>query len=126
MIKSKFIKENDIISLKPEQFRKFKNLHITLYDTPISIPKENIEEFFLNNNKTIIKCKISYSDNIELCHSYVENYFYNNKKSVIKFSYILNIQTGYPENPYTSDSFGFLFINEELILNILVNNSEIK
>lgn len=34
--------------------------------------------------------------------------------------------TGNPLNPYIGDSFEFLFIDEELILNILITNSKLK
>lgn len=131
MIKSKFIVDNDIVSLKPEQFRKIKSdtekLYISLYKRNINVSIKNIKEFFLNNDKTILNCKILKTDtNISIYNNFIENYFYNEGTSIIEFSSGMDPMTGNPSNPYIGDSFEFLFIDEELILNILITNSRLK
>ncbi|MFV0580238.1 hypothetical protein [Fusobacterium ulcerans] len=126
MIKSKFIKDNDIVSLKPIQFRKFKKLYLTLYGNLVNIPEEDIKEFFLNRDETIINCKILFSKNIDICNYYVKNYFYDIESSEVRFSSVLNEMTGYPNKPYISKSFELLFIDNELNINILIKNSELK
>lgn len=131
MIKSKFIVDNDIVSLKPEQFRKIKSdtekLYISLYKRNINVSIKNIKEFFLNNDKTILNCKILKTDtNISIYNDFIENYFYNEGTSIIEFSSGMDPMTGNPLNPYIGDSFEFLFIDEELILNILITNSKLK
>lgn len=126
MIKSKFIKDNDIVSLKPIQFRKFKKLYLTLYGNLVNIPEEDIKEFFLNRDETIINCKILFSKNIDICNYYVKNYFYDIESSEVRFSSVLNEMTGYPNKSYISKSFELLFIDNELNINILIKNSELK
>lgn len=131
MIKSKFIVDNDIVSLKPEQFRKIKSdtekLYISLYKRNINVSIKNIKEFFLNNDKTILNCKILKTDtNISIYNNFIENYFYNEGTSIIEFSSGMDPMTGNPSNPYIGDSFEFLFIDEELISNILITNSRLK
>lgn len=131
MIKSKFVTRDDIIQEKPEQFKKIKIdeefLYIYLYEEIIYVPKENVKEFFLNNDKTIINCKILAKDiNDTIYKNIVEEYFYNNRSSNIEFSTMLNSAIGQLNQPIIEDYFELLFLNEELVLNILIENSKLK
>lgn len=131
MIKSKFVTRDDIIQEKPEQFKKIKTdaelLYIHLYGEIIYASKENVKEFFLNNDKTIINCKILAKDINDTVYKYiVEEYFYNNSHSNIEFSSMFNSVIGRLNYPFIGDSFEFLFLDGELVLNILIENSKLK
>lgn len=131
MIKSKFVTKDDILQEKPEQFKKIKadaeTLYIALYGEILYVLKENVKEFFLNDNKTIINCKILTKDTDEIVYKYiVEEYFYNNNKNGIEFSTMMRPVSKKLEYQYIGNSFEFLFLDGELVLNILIENSKLK
>lgn len=131
MIKSKFVTKDDILQEKPEQFKKIKadaeTLYIALYGEILYVLKENVKEFFLNDNKTIINCKILTKDTDEIVYKYiVEEYFYNNNKNGIEFSTMMRPVSKKLEYQYIGDSFELLFLDGGLVLNILIENSKLK
>ena len=125
MFKSKFVKETDILCEKPTKYRKLNSKYLHLYlEGPSSIEMSNVKEFALNNDKTIISCKIS---DVRVSDLLIAQYFYSagTEELEIPFSNIIDESTGFPKEPYKSKDYEIIFENQEVFLNVLINNSEL-
>ncbi|WP_443863202.1 hypothetical protein [Fusobacterium ulcerans] len=124
MIKSKFIKETDIVSSKPEGRPNLKKLNgniiVELFDSMINF--KEYQEYFLNRDKTFISCKLNLLNEGSLnCRTIAKEYFYSTSKESLKFSYMEADQITNPH--FTTPDYEMYFSDKEFILNFVVDNS---
>lgn len=131
MIKSKFVTKDDIIQEKPQQFKKFnpdyERLYIKIFDVLFFIKLDAVKEFFLNDDKTLITCNLDKKTITgQACEFLVTEYYFNNNRKPVEMSVDYST-TGRLAESAKSNNFEILFNDDEsLILNMLVNNSELK
>lgn len=131
MIKSRFVKENDIIQEKPKKFKKLnteqETTHIKLFDIIFCVPTENIKEFFLNKEKTFITCQIE-KERFQNNYKYlIERYYYtvDEMQLLISLDYdtvLDRIRTFFESNDFEI----ILNENEDVILNTVIENTNFK
>ncbi len=128
MIKSKFVTKDDIIQEKPKQFKKFnpdyERLYIKIFDVLFFIKLDATKEFFLNDDKTLITCNLDKKTITGQAYEFlVTEYYFNNNRNPVEMSVDYSELT----ESAKSNNFEILFNDDEsLILNMLVNNSELK
>lgn len=128
MIKSKFVTKDDIIQEKPKQFKKFnpdyERLYIKIFDVLFFIKLDATKEFFLNDDKTLITCNLDKKTITGQAYEFlVTEYYFNNNRNPVEMSVDYSKLT----ESAKSNNFEILFNDDEsLILNMLVNNSELK
>ena len=131
MIKSKFVTKDDIIQEKPKQFKKFnpdyERLYIKIFDVLFFIKLDAAKEFFLNDDKTLITCNLDKKTITGQAYEFlVTEYYFNNNRKPVEMSVDYST-TGRLADSAKSNNFEILFNDDEsLILNMLVNNSELK
>jgi hypothetical protein len=130
LVKSKFIKENDILIEKPEFLKRInvlKYFFIHINSDIIQGETENTREFFINNTKTLFNCKISLP-NENVCKNITEDYFYFPNRENINFSYKCESRKNELREPIlSSDFFEITSIqNNEIELNILFDNTTLS
>lgn len=131
MIKSKFVTKDDIIQEKPKQFKRFnpdyERLYIEIFDVLFFIKLDAVKEFFLNEDKTLITCNLDKKTITGQAYEFlVTEYYFNNNRKPVEMSVDYST-TGRLVDSAKSNNFEILFNDDEsLILNMLVNNSELK
>lgn len=141
MIKSKFISSEDLVFLKPENQKyeflkslkkfnseKLKLSYIDNYSNmhTLILEKNFIEEFFINHDKTLIKCKIPL--NIKTEENFLQNlyqFFYLKKNFILSVSRIDNKgeMIASPINPLDYEMY--FLDNDYIYINMIFNNDEL-
>lgn len=133
-IKSKLIKENDILSFKPKELKKtIPSLKIILAGFGVEVDQDDIEEYFINKNRTFIRCNIDFKGTSEEVKENLlkiaEKYFYpinenhltiKLKKGENKDSYF---NTGHEQIHIENEDYEIYFTEQNIfILNFIINN----
>ncbi|HBJ80158.1 hypothetical protein [Fusobacterium sp.] len=131
MIKSKFIKENDILIEKPEFLKRISSLYPCLYISVckeiIPVKIEDINEFFLNDSMTLINCSLKIK-NERVYRDLTENYFYHPVDKKIELSYGYSVVQYKLREPIINvDKFEISSIkDDEITLNLLFDNTALS
>ncbi len=131
MIKSKFIKENDIVSTIPEQFTKIKNgIGIKVPNYSLFFKNTDVKEYLLNQKETLINCckeNFIISNDFE---EYFRKYFYHTdstQNDKIELYVSLPLATGgiFKKVIAELNDFEILFEKNTLIFNFIIANNKL-
>lgn len=135
MIKSKFIKPDDIVCLKPEFLKQFApkiKIHSQLLEKRTFTSSE-FKEYFINRDETLIHIELEESN---FDYDFIRKYFYENSNSASntlseEFDFIFDYETApsfdqVRELKLPHSNLEVTFFDNKIFMNILIENSKLK
>lgn len=130
MIKSKLVKENDILIEKPEFLKRINlsdHIYVSINNNILHVDLKNIKEYFIGRTKTLLNCKINFPEEWN-CRNITEDYFYNFTDDNTMLSYSCDRSNIVLRNPILrSEKSEITSIqSKEIELNILFDNATLS